>query len=484
MDPVQILVGLILGLLIGGVAVFVLLSKKQSETKQVFEAKLQETETLRQKSELDAAKFSAHSERLPQLELERSELNEQAKALMEELTSFKSRESALEAQIAEREKANAEQKALLAMTEEKMREAFAAVSSDALAKNSTRFIELAQEKLNEQKGENQQELAKQKAEIDKLLKPLGDNLEKVTSHIKEIEEKRTTAYAGMDEMVKQVMAGQSELRKQTGSLVHALRTPIRRGQWGELQLRRVIELSGMINRCDFEEQTSTDTEAGRLRPDVIVNMPSQRQVIVDAKAPLEAYLQAVELTDEDQRKVLMLAHAKHIREHIKQLASKKYWDQFANSPDFVVMFLPGEPLFSAALEVDPELIEFAGTNKVMIATPMTLIAMLKAVYYGWQHVELEKEAIKIAKDGKDLYERLKVFADHMTKVGTHLSRAVGSYNDMVGSAESRVLSSARKMRDYSSLRVSDIEIDDIPTLAVTTRPISAPELQALPGFED
>jgi DNA recombination protein RmuC len=278
--------------------------------------------------------------------------------------------------------------------------------------------------------------------------PIHDALARMDVQLQRLERDRQQARGALDEQLRALTAGQDRLRSETGALVAALRQPQTRGRWGELQLRRVVELAGMTAHCDFVEQPSIATEDGPLRPDLVVQLPGGKQVIVDAKAPLNAFLDAYEARDETTRTQQLAAHARLLREHVRRLSAKAYWDQFDTAPDFVFLFLPGEHFYSAALEADPSLLEEGARQSVLIATPTTLIALLRAVAYGWQQERVAEDARAVAQLGRELHRRLETFAEHLQRVGTRLRGVVGAYNDAVGSFEHRVLPGARRLAEH------------------------------------
>jgi DNA recombination protein RmuC len=353
---------------------------------------------------------------------------------------------------------------------EELKTQFAAVSQEALQKNNEQFLTLASENLK-----------RREQAVGELVKPIQEGLEKLSKQTLDVEKERVSAYSGLTEQVKGLMDSQVRLQLETGNLVKALRAPHQRGRWGEIQLRRVVEMAGMVAYCDFTEQEQSGTESGQIRPDLIINMPSDRRVIVDAKTVLDAYLSAIETTDETERTLQLARHARQIRDQIKLLKSKEYWNSVGGSVDFVVLFLPGEPFFSAALEQDPELIQYGVENRVLIATPTTLIALLRAIEYGWRQETLAKNAQEISELGKELYSRISTMADHFKKVGKGLDGAVKAYNDTVSSLESRVLPSGRRFRDLKA--ANGAEIDVLEGVDRTTRTISAPEFAVLPELE-
>ena len=376
---------------------------------------------------------------------------------------------ALQAQREAELKSSEEKLALLHKAQSQLQDSFKALSAEALSKNNTDFLNLAKTTLEKYQEGAKGDLDKRQQAIQKTVEPVGKALEKFEERVNNLEERRTKTDAGLKEQLENLAQSQIRLSQTTTGLVNALRKPEGRGRWGELQLRRTVELAGMINYCDFEEQTNVETDAGeRLRPDMLIRLPNERRIVVDSKVPLAAYLDALDEADADVKTTQLERHARHIRDHIKGLSQKKYWSQFEHTPEFVVLFIPNEAIFSAALEVDPQLIELGVENRVILATPTTLIALLKAIAYGWQQDAVAREAREISALGKELYERIGVVMGYFSSVGRSLGQVVTHYNKAVSSAESRLLVTARKFEALESSTeetLPDIKaVEEQPTL--------------------
>ena len=444
------------------------------------EAKLQAehgAEKLALSTRLATAEANATSAAVRVVELQRE--GEERERALAELRTAKSeadaRLAALEMQISEERQQGAEKLAILDDAQKKLTDAFHALSAQALQQNNASFLELAKTALGQFQEKASGDLAQKQQAIAELLKPVSESLARVDTQMNEIEKTRAGAYEGLATQVKSLIETQRELRGETGRLANVLRSSGTRGRWGEIQLRRVVELAGMQDHCDFYEQQSAESEGGRLRPDMLVKMPGGKTVVVDSKVPFSAYERAVSATDEVTRTAAYREHAQAVREHIKALSAKSYWEQFGEAPEFVVLFLPAETFFGAAVEHDPGLIEFSAEKNVMLTTPMTLIALLRAVHYGWRQEKLAENAKQISELGAELYERLSKLGEHFSKVGRNLGSAVDAYNDATRSLETRVFVTARKFKDLHAA-ANGKEIEEPKSLEQSARSLQAPEL--------
>jgi len=381
--------------------------------------------------------------------------------LTRELSDRQAQLADMSRQLQEKEKSFAEQRQLLDRARETLQETFKALAADALKTSSTSFLQLAQERLSGILAQAKGDIGKQRDQIDGLVRPLRDTLQRYEQQLRELEKARQEAYGGLDQHLKMLGRTQAELQNRTSELATALRNPQARGRWGELALQRAVEIAGMTEHCDFETQVSADTATGRQRPDMVVHVPGGRRIVVDAKAPCDAYLDAVNTADESSRRSALKRYGQAIRQHIQQLGNKSYWDQFGtDGPELVVLFLPGESFFSAALETDHRLIEQAMENRVVLASPTTLITLLRAVAFGWRQEKLAENAAEIREEGKRLYERLVTFISHLNSLGKNLSDTVRNYNDAVGSLQQRLLPAARRFNALGITARRELEEPD------------------------
>ena len=424
-------------------------------------------------SSASAADLATLKERLAGKESELQKTQETFNYEVAEHKNSRQENVQLKAALEGERRAAQERKESFKQAAEELSEKFSALSRDALKDNNQSFLELARATLGKFQESAKGDLELRTRAIDQLVRPLKESLEKVDGKIGELEKTRAGAYSELREQVKALATSQSQLQAETGNLVKALRAPHVRGRWGEIQLRRVVELAGMLEYCDFVEQETLATEDSRIRPDLIVRLPGNRTIVVDSKVPFDAFYESITTTDEVVRLAKLKEHARLVRAHITALSRKSYWETVQPTPEFVLLFLPGETFYSAALEHDPKLIEDGVSDKVIIATPTTLIALLKAVSYGWRQEQMAANAQEVSHLAKDLYDRLRTFTGHFADIGKGLDRALDSYNKGVGSLEARVLVTARKFKERGA--IAGEEIETLEPLDKIARPLSLDE---------
>jgi DNA recombination protein RmuC len=410
--------------------------------------------------------------------------------LKNELARVCQNHAVLEAEIRHERALLDEQKKLLVANHLALSDTFKSLSFDALKQNNQTFLDLAKTTLSQFQEQAKGDLSARQQEIAGLVAPVKEALMGVDKKIHELEKERVSAYHVLRQQVQELVSTQQQLRIETSQLVQALKTPSVRGRWGEMQLKRVVEMAGMLAHCDFLEQvhSADNADMPKMRPDMVIRLPGGKQIIVDAKAPLHAYLEGMSSNDEAARLIKMKDHARHVKNHISALSKRGYWEQFDPTPDFVVLFLPGEMFFSAALEQDPSLIEAGVHEKVILATPTTLIAMLRAISYGWRQESLASSAREVGELGRELYTRLADMGGHFKKLGRHLGQTVESFNQSVGSLERRVLVTARKFQAIDSLSgsepIDEIKpVDSMPRALTAMELVSENDLQPLPSIE-
>lgn len=383
--------------------------------------------------------------------------------LHQELTSAKTKLQALT-------ESSETQKNLLSRARTELANVFASLSSEALKHNSDEFLKLARENLTQFQQQAQNDLGKKEQAIETLFKPVREALTKTEEQIRALENERKQAYGAITKHLESMAETQRSLQGETRNLVNALRRPEVRGRWGELTLKRLVELSGMVNHCDFVLQEQVVSDSGSFRPDMVIRLPGRKEIIVDAKTPLDAYLSAIETTDPESASEHLRRHAQNVRQRVRELAAKSYWEQFSDSPDFVVLFVPGEQFLSAAFDNDPMLLEDALAQRVILATPSSLVALLRAIAFGWQQEHLAENAARVSELGSELHRRIATFTEHLIKLGRQLTSSVESYNRAVGSLEHQVLPSARRFADLGVPTAKPI--DSLQPLTVALRNVN------------
>jgi DNA recombination protein RmuC len=429
-----------------------------------------------------APRLATVTERLAGKEHELRKVQEAFEKQIVEQEAIRAETTRLKAALEGERRAAQERIESFKQASEELTQKFKALSRDALKDNNQSFLELAKANLETIQETAKGDLELRRNAIDEMVKPLKESLDKVDGRIGELEKARAGAYSELREQVKTLATSQLQLQLETGNLVKALRTPHVRGRWGEIQLRRVVELAGMLEYCDFVEQETVATEDGRIRPDLIVRLPGNRTIVVDAKVPFDAFYESISTTDDEIRGARLKDHARLVRAHIGSLSKKSYWESVQPTPEFVLLFLPGETFYSAALENDPKLIEDGVNLGVIIATPTTLIALLKAVSYGWRQEQMATNAHEVSKLAKDLYDRLRTFTNYFADIGKGLERALDSYNRGVGSLEGRVLVTARKFKERGA--IAGEEIETLEPIDKTTRPLRLDEGGLFPDAVD
>jgi len=453
---VELIAYIILGIVISGLVVWFLAKARFQGiyTKQVADLQVSYSNQITGLEKRASGAEARIEELRQQIERRDSEISQ----VRNELGTEKQLKVEAHTRLEESQKNLEEQKSLLEAMKTEMTDTFNALSSAALKSSSEDFLRLASEHLGKVVVETKGKLGEHQAAIDGLIKPLHEALRRYEEQVRLIEESRHKAYGSLEEQLRALASTHEQLQKETSNLVSALKKPQVRGRWGEITLRRVAELSGMSAHCDFTEQISVETESGRQRPDMIVQLPMEREIVVDAKVSLDAYLDALSASTDDERKAKMDKHAQQVRAHMNRLGSKEYWSQFKQSPEFVVLFIPGESFLSAALDVDSTLIEDGIQKRVIIATPTTFIALLRAIAYGWRQEQITKNAQEISILGKELYERIYTLVKHFVDIGSAIGKAMDCYNKVIGSMELRVLPSVRKFKELGVTGAEEIPV--------------------------
>lgn len=455
------------GFVVGGFVAWLVASDR---VKRSLTDRAEESE---RRASISEGRASALESTIAELRAQNQKASEDLAKIREQLACENSARVKAETQLAETLRRLQEEQKLLEEAKSKLTDTFKALASDTLNASTTTFLNIARETFEKVLADARGDIGKRQEAIQGLVKPLSDSIAKFEEHVRELEKTRQEAYSSLTEQLKGLSAAQQQLQKETANLVTALRKPYVRGQWGALTLRRVVELAGMSEHCDFAGEVTTKTEEGDKRPDLIIRLPARREIVVDAKVPLEAYLDTITADSEDARKAALKQHAAQVRRHMTSLASKQYWAQFTNTPEFVVMFIPGESFFSAAVDADHNLIEDGLRQGVVLATPTTLIALLRAIAYGWRQEQIAKNAQEISDLGRQLYERMSTLTDHISEIGKGLENANKAYNNAVGSFEARILPAARRFKELGVTAKKEISI--LSPVETRLRTLAAPE---------
>jgi DNA recombination protein RmuC len=442
-----------------------------NQTKDIFEDEKKKNEVLLKDIQFEQGEKVKYKTQFENISNQFENLKLEHDSTWKELDLLKMCNADLNAKYGEALKAVDEQKKFVNETNNTLREAFSSLSADALKNNNQSFLDLAKTVLEKHVNESKNDLEKRQQAIDSVINPLKESLGSFDNKIQEIEKAREGAYSEIKVMLGSMQSTTEKLEKGTSTLITALKTSHVRGKYGEIGLRRVVEFAGMNDFCDFEEQVSVATEDGRLKPDMVVKLPGQRQVIVDSKVPLTSYMQAFETSNEEERKCFLQKHALAVREHFKKLSAKSYWNQFDEAPDFVVMYLQIESSFGAALEFDRSLIEEGINNNIIFATPTTLITMLRTIAFSWQQVKVADNIYQIRDAGVELYNRVTTLIQHISNMGSNLDSAIQNYNKVVGSLESRFVPQVKKLKEIGGT-LMDKEIPEIEKIETARRPLT------------